>query len=101
MIILNFYANGFIFDGHDEEGEICDVISYAGSSCINDCSIYDEKLIYSQTEGNTHMKLNDCSSKSLDIYCLFRYNLCKWCVDVYGDKVVINNKFNEFLELEE
>ena len=101
MITLNFYKNGFIFEGHDEEGEICDVITYASSACINDCSIYDEKIIADQTEGNTYMKLNDYSLKSLDIYCLFRYNLCKWCVDVYGDKVVINHKFDEVLELEE
>lgn len=102
MITLNFYLNGFVINDHASD-EVCAVISYASSSCINNCLIYDNEIESCKSEGLTYMIFDDSeeiNDNVIEIYCLFRANLINWCNDVYSKEVKIN-EFRQRISLEE
>ena len=106
MITLNFYKNGFEFEGHDED-LVCGVVSYATYTCISDCKVYDKNLVFYESgfdedkkdDGSTYMVLTTDNEQVMREYWFFRENLINWCNKAYGDRVVIN-QFDELIELE-
>jgi len=103
MITLNFYTDGFKFSGNDED-YISVAISYATYSCISNCAEFDKHLLYYQSgyydpdSDLTYMKIITGEKDVMREYWLFRTNLVKWCEELYGDKVEIN-EIEKMIEL--